>query len=56
MNNTDVIPGDKTRANSKNFRARFFTTSYVAISAIAMIGWLIALGLAANKIVNWLFF
>jgi hypothetical protein len=55
MSGTEIIPANKPRVSSSHLRERLFTSGYLAICAIAMIGWLIALGWAAIRLAGWLF-
>jgi hypothetical protein len=55
MSGTEIIPVDKSRVSTSHLRERLFTAGYLAICAVAMIGWLIALGWAAIRLAGWLF-
>jgi hypothetical protein len=56
VSSTEVIPVDASPVRSRKLRERLFTAGYLAICAVAMTGWLIALGWAAMRLVGWLFF
>ena len=55
MSGTEIIPVDKPRVSSSHFKERLFTAGYLGFCAVAMIGWLIALGWAAMRLAEWLF-
>jgi hypothetical protein len=56
MSNTEVVPVDNLAVRPNKLRERLFTVGYLTSCAVAMIGWLIALGWAALQLVNWLIF
>ncbi|KJC53652.1 hypothetical protein UP10_41960 [Bradyrhizobium sp. LTSPM299] len=55
MGSTQIIPVDKSPASPSHFRERLFSVGYLAICAVAMTGWLIALGWAMIRLAGWLF-
>jgi hypothetical protein len=52
MNNIETLPGDA----KPRLKERLFTGGYLAMGAVAMVGWIIALGWATLHVVNWLIF
>jgi hypothetical protein len=56
IRSTEVIHVDNSSVSSTYWWQRIFPAIFVLVSAVAMIGWLIALGWAAIELGEWLFF
>jgi hypothetical protein len=53
---TEVMPPETASVSSGNWKQRLFTTAFLIIAAVAMIGWSTALGWAAIRLAQWMFF
>jgi hypothetical protein len=51
-----AIPFDAESAASGKWMHRLLGVSFLGITAVAMVGWLTALGWAAISVTKWLFF
>jgi hypothetical protein len=53
---TEVMPPETASVSSGNRKQRLFTGTFLIIAAVAMIGWSTALGWAAIRLAQWMFF
>jgi hypothetical protein len=53
---TEIILIEAAAVSTATLKQRLFTICFLTASAIAMLGWLAALGWAAVAVTNWLFF
>jgi hypothetical protein len=53
---TEVMPAEIASVSSGNWKQRLFTSTFLVITAVAMIGWSTALGWAAIRLAQWMFF
>jgi hypothetical protein len=53
---TEVMPPETSSVGSANWKQRLFTAAFLIIATVAMIGWSTALGWAAIRLAQWMFF
>jgi hypothetical protein len=51
---TEIMPMETAAVTKATLKQRLFTTCYLAVIAVAMVGWLSAFGWAAVAVANWL--
>jgi hypothetical protein len=52
----EITPVNAASLSPTKWKQQLFTAGFLVISAVVMIGWLTALGWAAIKFAEWLFF